>query len=215
MARSRIPVYLGRADANGLRTKDAPPPLRNNREVKPRSARRLLVEWLVFVLVAVGISVALRAYVLQAYYIPSASMEPTLEIGDRILVNRLAYDLHGVGFGDVVVFRAPRTLPNVPTGSVLVKRVIGLPGQTISSDASGHVIINGRPISDPWGAHSMSGLGIPIRKQTVPRGCYFMMGDNRGDSEDSRFFGPVCRNEIIGKVDAVIWRNGHPDFEWL
>jgi signal peptidase I len=157
---------------------------------------------LVVLLVAVGVAFGVRAFVLQSYFIPSASMEPTLMIGDRILVDKLSYHLHGVGRGDIVVFATPPAEAADTTVKDLVKRVIGLPGEVISS-SGGRVFINGRPLHEPWLPPGTVTTGI--RTQKVPAGEYFVMGDNRSDSQDSRFFGPIPRSLIVGRVVLRFW----------
>lgn len=168
-----------------------------------RSRRwRWVVEWGAVLLVALGVAVAVRAFVVQTFYIPSASMEPTLQIGDRILVDKLSYHLHAVGRGDIVVFARPPNEPPTPGVTDLVKRVIGLPGDTISSP-DGRVWIDGKPLNEPWLPKGTVTTGI--RPQKIPPNEYFVMGDNRGDSQDSRFFGPISRSLIVGRVFFRIW----------
>ena len=123
-------------------------------------------------------------------------------IGDRILVNKLSYHLHAVGRGDIVVFATPPKEAADTTIKDLVKRVIGLPGDTISS-AQGRVYINGKPLHEPWLPPGTVTTGIATQK--VPSNEYFVMGDNRADSQDSRFFGPIPRSLIVGKVVLRIW----------
>ncbi|HXQ60831.1 MAG TPA: signal peptidase I [Acidimicrobiales bacterium] len=166
-----------------------------------RGPPRWVVEWLVVLVVAVGAAFAVRAYVAQTYFIPTPSMQPTLLIGDRILVDKLAYHLHGVGRGDIVVFTTP---PKEDSSTVpdLVKRVIGLPGDVIRS-SGGRVYINGRPLHEPWLPPGTVTTGIA--KQRVPPNHYFVMGDNRADSQDSRFFGPIARSLIVGHAVMRIW----------
>jgi len=163
---------------------------------------RFIVEWLLILGVAVGLAFALRAFVVQTYFIPSASMEPTLQIGDRIVVDKLSYHLHAVGRGDIVVFATPPKEKAEPGISDLVKRVIGLPGDVISS-RGGRVYINGAPLHEPWLAPGIVTTGI--RTQKIPPGEYFVMGDNRSDSQDSRFFGPIARSLIVGRVVLRFW----------
>ncbi len=151
---------------------------------------------------AVGLAFAVRAFVLQTYFIPSPSMEPTLLVGDRILVNKLSYHLHGVSRGDIVVFATPPKEKSDPTIKDLVKRVIGLPGDTISS-SGGRVYINGRPLPEPFLPPGTVTTGIAT--QRIPPNEYFVMGDNRSDSQDSRFFGPISRSLIVGRVVVRIW----------
>jgi signal peptidase I len=165
-------------------------------------SRRWILEWFVVLAVAVGLAFAVRAFVLQTYFIPSPSMEPTLLVGDRILVNKLSYHLHGVTRGDIVVFATPPKEKSDPTIKDLVKRVIGLPGDTISS-SGGRVYINGKPLPEPWLPAGTVTTGIAT--QRIPPNEYFVMGDNRSDSQDSRFFGPISRSLIVGRVVVRIW----------
>lgn len=168
--------------------------------------RRTGLDLLVIVVLAVGAAILIRAFVLEAYYIPSGSMEPTLMPGDRILVNKLAFDYQSVKAGDIIVFRRPPTDVISPTIRDLVKRVVGLPGQHIASGPDGEVLINGKPLPQPYlTAKAKADPGIPIRPQVIPKGYYFVMGDNRGDSEDSRYFGPIPGRLIVGRVVAIIW----------
>ena len=158
------------------------------------------------VVVAVVVAVVLRAFVIQTFFIPSGSMEPTLKIGDRILVDKLSYHFHGVGRGDIIVFKTPPAEvgkcagPPVPD---LVKRVIGLPGEEISSRGN-TVLINGRPLAEPW-LPRHDPLGQPITPTRIPANRYFVMGDNRANSCDSRDWGLVPRSSIVGRVVAVFW----------
>jgi signal peptidase I len=152
--------------------------------------------------VAVIVALGIRTFVVQTFFIPSASMEPTLMVGDRILVDKLSYHLHAVHRGDIVVFATPPGEDAGPDVKDLVKRVIGLPGETISS-AGGQVVINGKPLTEPWLVPGTVTTGITT--QTIPAGEYFVMGDNRSDSQDSRFFGPIHRNIIVGRVVIKIW----------
>jgi signal peptidase I len=165
-------------------------------------SRRWVLEWFVVLAVAVGLAFAVRTFVLQTYFIPSPSMEPTLLIGDRILVNKLSYHLHGVTRGDVVVFSTPPKEMSDSSIKDLVKRVIGLPGETISS-SGGRVYIDGKPLPEPWLPAGTVTTGIATQK--IPPNEYFVMGDNRSDSQDSRFFGPISRSLLVGRVVVRIW----------
>jgi len=168
----------------------------------------------VVAVLAIGITTtSVRAYAVQAFVVPSGSMSPTLQVGDRILVDKLSSTIHR---GDIVVFRrAPGD--HDPQFPVLVKRVIGLPGETISQSGS-TIDIDGRPLAEPWlpaatGACAWASKSVPTTR--IPAGAYFVMGDCRGDSEDSRYWGTVPVSNIIGKVSAVIWRHGHPWMHWF
>ena len=172
------------------------------RPTRRRRGRRALAEWLVIILVAVAVSVIMRSYVVQTFYIPSASMEPTLLIGDRIIVSKLSVEFGTIHRGDILVFKAP---PAEHCGEVvtdLVKRVIGLPGDHLTSKGN-TIYVNGHVLHERWTHYEP--LGGAIGHVTVPRNSYFMMGDNHPDSCDSRMWGSVPRSYVIGKVFLRIW----------
>jgi len=173
--------------------------------LKPRRSR-WIVEWLVVLLLAFGLAVVLRTFVVQTYSIPSGSMIPTLMIGDRILVDKLSYHLHAVHRGDVVVFATPPKEVPILMVKDLVKRVIGLPGETISSGPHGQVLINGKVIRQPWlTAQARAEPGPNIATEKIPAGEVFVMGDNRGSSDDSRDYGPVSESLIVGRAVFGFW----------
>jgi signal peptidase I len=175
---------------------------------------RWLIELAIVVVVAVLVAVLLRTFVVATYSIPSGSMEPTLQIGDRILVNKLSYDLHGVERADIVVFSTPADEHCAgPPVANLVKRVIGLPGETISL-ASGEVFINGKLLPEPWLPKATQTQSYPgpsrkpyslLRPYKIPKGDVYVMGDNRPESCDSRYWGPIPESTIVGKVDMRMW----------
>ena len=186
------------------------------------------MELVVTVAVAVGLALLIQAFVVKPYKVPSGSMLPTLAIGQRILANRM--DTHP-GIGDVVVFHPPhggdlesgqcadpqqgldgdalaqpcdRPLAS-ESQQTFVKRVVGLPGDVLRI-VSGHVIRNGKRERDAYitacGAAAECTFSRSIR---VPAGDYYMMGDNRGDSDDSRYWGPVSQRYIIGLAFFTYW----------
>ena len=174
---------------------------------RQKHRRRVVTEWLIIIVAALAVSFVMRTYVVQTFYIPSASMEPTLQIGDRIIVSKLSVNLGTINRGDIVVFKAP---PAEHCGEVvtdLVKRVIGLPGDYLTS--KGNTIYVGTSpttevaLSEPW-THTEP-LGTPIGNVHVPVNTYFVMGDNHADSCDSRMWGSVPKSDIIGKVFLRIW----------
>lgn len=173
--------------------------------------RHHLLQWVAVVVVAVLIAVGLRVFVVQTFFVPSGSMIPTLQIGDRILVQKLGYS---IGEGTVIVFRAPPGYRASDCGGPfepdLVKRVIGLPGETIWSEGN-TVYIDGKPLSEPYLPKGQA-LGRPIPRETIPKGNYFVMGDNRPISCDSRIWGLVPSSYVVGRVFLVIWRDGRPAF---
>jgi signal peptidase I len=182
-------------------------------EPPPRTSRWLR-EGIVVVVVAVLVAVLLRTFVVQTFYIPSGSMEPTLQVGDRILVNKLSYDLHSVHRGDIVVFGRP-ALENCggPEVNDLVKRVIGLPGDVLSL-SGGYVYVDGRRLDETWLPQSEQGVTTAgpignrynlVHAYRIPANDYFVMGDNRTDSCDSRYWGPIPKSLIVGKVSLRVW----------
>lgn len=174
---------------------------------RPPSRRRIVGEWVAILLVAALIAVGLKAIVLQSYSIPSESMVPTLLVGDRVLVNKLAYEAHDARRGDVVVLDRPAKLPATVVADSepdqLIKRVIGLPGETIEA-RGGVVLINGRALVEPYLAKGAvtDRLDEPVK---IPSGCVFLMGDNRNFSLDSRVFGFVRVSTIVGRAVARVW----------
>jgi len=168
-----------------------------------RPRRKVVIEWGVIVVVAVVASFLVRSYAVQTFFIPSGSMEPTLHVGDRILVDKLSVRFGTINVGDVIVFRAPPSEHchdgNFPD---LVKRVIGLPGDVMTSNGN-IVYLNGRKLKEPWTYFHF--LNPPIKRFTVPANNYYVMGDNRANSCDSRYWGTVPRSDIIGKTFFRIW----------
>lgn len=165
----------------------------------------MVIEWGAIIAVAVVLTLVVRAFVFEAYFIPSGSMEPTLKPGNRVLVDKLSYDLHSVHRGDIVVFSRPPTETNASIKD-LIKRVIGLPGDTIQSGPNGEIFIDGKLINQPWLTSSAKAdPGPPVPKLTLPRNEYYVMGDNRGDSEDSRYIGPISGNLIVGRAVLRVW----------
>ena len=154
-------------------------------------------EWFFILLTAAGIALFLNTFIIANSRVPSNSMETTIMTGDRIIGSRLAYLTSDPERGDVVIFH----FPDDPTGKIYyVKRVIGLPGETVSV-VDGKVYINDSdtPLDEPYLPEPMEGSYGPY---TVPEGCYFMMGDNRNNSLDARFWKNqfVEKDKIIAKV---------------
>ena len=192
---------------------------------KPQSAGGSLLELVVIVAVALGLALGIQAFLVKPYRIPSPSMVPTLDIGQRVLVNRIGARFSDPKVGDVVVFHPPAGAEEdntcgggpPPEGQVcdaptrdkadvnFIKRVVAGPGDRISID-NGHVILNGRRQTEGFARPCGGGDGCDFpRTVTVPADHYFMMGDNRGSSDDSRFWGPVPNEWIIGGAFATYW----------
>jgi signal peptidase I len=190
-------------------------------EPAPRRRRRpvrVLIELVATVLVAVLLALVVRTFAFQTFFVPSSSMVPTLQVNDRILVQKAFFNWHDLHEGDIVVFSEP-PLDHCggAEGSDLVKRVIALPGQTIYSSGNS-IYINGKLLSEPY-LPADDPLGPPIASRQhpfrVPSGEFYMLGDNRAISCDSRYWGPIKGSSIIGKVVLIWWRNGHPYFRGL
>jgi signal peptidase I len=219
---------------------------------KSNSALRFLKELPVLVVLALAIALLIKAFLVQAFYIPSASMEPTLERGDRVLVNKLSYRFGEPGRGDVVVFRDPYPDPCVsrngepvpagcrrsiarrafnwfaevfglPTGETkdFIKRIVALPGETVQI-RDGHVYVcdepRCRPLNRDGKVEDGRELTFPSSKDKgpqldhdnvdafeVPKDQYWVMGDNRVNSQDSRTFKGVRKSLIVGKAFVLVW----------
>ncbi len=174
-----------------------------------RSRRRNIIEWIVVVAGALAIAVVIQITSLQAFRIPSESMLPLLQKGDRVLVNKWSYRVHDINRGDVVVFSRPPGLTDT-TVDDLIKRVIGLPGESVTIDG-GRVLINGHALVEPYLANGASTLPTgpnkcpPSDPCLVPDGQVWVMGDNRNFSEDSRYFGTIEQSTIIGRAFVRLW----------
>jgi signal peptidase I len=167
---------------------------------------------LIILVVAVLASFLVRTFMFQTFFIPSASMTPTLLVGDRIIVDKLSADFGTINIGDIVVFKAPPDVKSDCSDAVtdLVKRVIGLPGDHLTSRGN-TIYVNGKALNENW-PHSEP-LGTAIGNVTVPAGQYFMMGDYHQFSCDSRTWGTVPRANIIGKAFMEIWPLSR--FKWI
>lgn len=176
-------------------------------------------------MLALGLALGIQAWIVKPYQIPSESMEPTLDVGQRVLVNRFVYHFKDPKIGDIVVFHPPAGADNgtecgvqpkagepcpEPTAAEsdqnFIKRIVAGPGDTLSVK-NGHPVLNGveqkdEPFINPCGSAAPCNMPKEI---TIPADHYFMMGDNRGASDDSRFWGPVPRDWIIGEAFATYW----------
>jgi signal peptidase I len=195
------------------------------------SVTRRLLELPILVAVAVTVAVLIKTFVAQAFFIPSASMVPQLKIHDRVVVSKLAYHLHDPRRGDIIVFNAPPQEQQPPSTShnavvrilrdfgkavgvlqdrtEFIKRVIALPGETVEGRA-GHVYINGRLLSEPY--LTPQTVTSDFAPRQVPPRSVWVMGDNRGNSNDSRFFGPIGNSQIVGRTIWRVWPLGHLSF---
>jgi signal peptidase I len=142
------------------------------------------------------LSFGIRTFVAEARYIPSGSMEPTLQINDRLIIDKLTYDFSSPQRGDIIVFNPTQTLRQEHFHDAFIKRVIGLPGETVGIH-NGMVYINGSPLKERYLAASPNYQWGPV---TVPANSYLVLGDNRNNSYDSHYWGFVPRHDIIGRA---------------
>lgn len=177
---------------------DEPPA--GQRPAGKRPARNA-VEWIGIVVGALVVALVVKTFLIQAFFIPSLSMYSTLDDGDRVLVNKVSYHLHDIHRGDIVVFERP---PGVPDDGIkdLIKRVVGLPGDVLES-VDGHVYVNGKQLPEPYLDDGVTTFNLP--RTQIPRGRIFVMGDNRGNSEDSRVFGPIDQDLVVGRAFVRVW----------
>ncbi|MGI8557417.1 MAG: signal peptidase I [Solirubrobacteraceae bacterium] len=195
--------------------------------LKSLSGGNSIVEFVLIVAIAIGLALLIQAFIVKPYRIPSGSMEPTLAIGQRVLVNRIGNTFSDPHVGEILVFHPPQgalepvscgvqvalnQLCSTPTAQEanvnFIKRVVAGPGDTIAV-RDGHVIRNGREQEESFirGCNGSPGCNFPTAIR-IPAGRWFMMGDNRGDSEDSRFWGPIPKKWIIGGAFATYWPLG-------
>jgi signal peptidase I len=194
---------------------------------RSKSTTSSIVELVVIVAVALGLALGIQAFIVKPYRIPSGSMEPTLAVGQRVLVNRIGTHFSSPHVGEITVFHPPEGAQQEQCGPLahtvklggqacsapvpkeagvnFIKRIVAGPGEVISIH-EGHVTRNGIPEKDAYirqcGASPECNFPVPIR---IPAGHWFMMGDNRGESDDSRFWGPVPTGWIIGEAFATYW----------
>jgi signal peptidase I len=175
---------------------------------------RIAIDWIVTIAGAIAIVLAIKAWVVNPYRIPSSSMEPTLHcaggpgcearLSDRVLANRFIYRFRSPHRGEIVVFKTPpEAKARCGAGGTFVKRLIALPGERWS-EKNGYVYINGKKLNEPY--IKPDRRDTETHEQiTIPKGMYFMMGDNRSSSCDSRVWGPVPKKNLIGEVFATYW----------
>jgi signal peptidase I len=197
-----------------------PAPARRSRNPIDRLTHRLprpwriAIDWIVTIAGAIAIVLAIKAWVVNPYRIPSSSMEPTLhcaggpgceaKLSDRVLANRFIYHFRSPHRGEIVVFKTPpQAKARCGAGGTFVKRLIALPGDRWA-ERDGYVYINGKKLNEPY--IKPDRRDTETHEQiTIPKGMYFMMGDNRSSSCDSRVWGPVPRKNLIGEVFATYW----------
>jgi signal peptidase I len=189
-----------------------PPEPEEASSAKLPSSARAFIDWVIVIFVALLVAFVVRTFVLAHFVVEGSSMYSTLETGDRVFVNKLSYRLHDPNRGDVVV------LHQITGASErdLIKRVIGLPGETVEV-RNCTVLIDGRVLNEPYldpevvtptdcgGDYSPNG--------PIPENHVFVMGDNRGGSQDSRVIGPISEDDLVGRAFVVFWPQSH--WQWL
>ena len=189
--------------------------------------RRFLAELPFLLLAALVLTILVKGFLVQAFYIPSRSMEPTLDVGDRVVVNRLAYRFGEPRHGQVVVFLRPTGAEQAPAGGPvswvrravaqglggtppgsedLIKRVVGLPGDVVEG-RGGHLVRNGHVVEEPYLRPGT--VTSDFKKVRIKPGHYWVMGDNREDSADSRVFGQIDRSVLVGRAVLTVWPVPH------
>jgi signal peptidase I len=160
-------------------------------------------ENLVLIAIALCLAVFIRTFVAEPRYIPSESMLPTLHTGDRIVVEKVSYRFHPPVTGDIIVFQPSPELQRrgYAQNQAFIKRIIGKPGEVISV-AGGQVYLNGQPLTEAYIAEPPE---QPFGPVTIPKGEFFVMGDNRNDSNDSRYWGFLPSENIIGRARFRFW----------
>ena len=191
---------------------------------RPKSTIGAIFELIVIVGFAIGLALLIQAFVVKPYQIPTGSMIPTLEVGQRVLVQRVSYHFSDPEIGDIVVFHPPKGADTTETcglqrsrrkrparagrraGRHELHQARRRDPRRHADIEDGHAIVNGEPIPDDFIRPCGSAPGCDLPKEiTIPPDHYFMMGDNRGASDDSRFWGPVPKDWIIGKAFATYW----------
>ncbi len=210
---------LGGGDQDGERPKR-----------KQQGALAMIRETSILIVLAILLAVLFKTFLVQAFYIPSGSMEPTLNVSDRVLVEKVSYRIRPVRDGDVIVFvhDLPGQRPEPsnlivrffsslgqavgvapPSDRDFIKRVVGTPGDRITCE-QGKLVRNGRVVPEPYLAPGTTTENCT--PTTVPKGKLYVMGDNRNNSEDSRTFGPVDRSSVVGRAFVRIWPLSHLGF---
>ena len=193
---------------------------------RKKSTSGSLIELVTIVAIALGLALGIQAFLVKPFRIPSGSMEPTLDIGQRVLVDRVTKHFSSFHRGDIVVFKPPKGADTDDCGvnhpatepcprptpqkseTNFIKRIVGVPGDRLKVLA-GRVYIDGKPLKEPYiRPDATCELCNEPQAITIPPGSFFMMGDNRGQSADSREWGPVPKNWIIGTAFFTYWPPG-------
>jgi len=190
---SQVPAAQGQAPVVGMSVEQ-------QAEKKRRSPLGIVIELLIIVAAAFAIAMLVQAFVVKPFTVHQVSMQPTLLEGDRILLSRLTYHFRDPRAGDVVVFHSPEH-----TGEDLVKRIVAVAGDRVAI-REGDLFVNNTAVDEPYLLNE--DFKGALQELEVPEGCVFVMGDNRDQSGDSRFFGPIDVDLIIGEAFCIYWPIG-------
>ena len=191
---------------------DRTDPAADNDDRRLSPGTRALVDWIVVVAVALLVAFLVRTFVLAHFVVDGSSMYTTLQSGDRVFVNKLSYRLHDPNRGDVVVLHQS----TAASERDLIKRVIGLPGEEVEMLTNCQVLIDGRALNEPYldpNVVSPGNCGATFEPVLVPENHVFVMGDNRGGSQDSRQIGPISDDDLVGRAFVVFWPR--QNWQWL
>lgn len=172
----------------------------SDKDTRP-SSENPWVEGIKTILLSAVLAFGIRTFVAEARYIPSGSMLPTLQVNDRLIVDKLGYHFKNPERGDIVVFSPTQELQKQNFHDAFIKRVIGLPGEKIEVK-NGKVFVNDKPITESYVTDAPQYQYGPV---TVPEGSYLVLGDNRNNSYDSHYWGFVPRDKIIGRAVVRFW----------
>ena len=176
-----------------------------------RSVVRSILHFVIMLLVAFALAVFSHTFIFEPYKIPSGSMEQTIMPGDLVISEKVSYRFAAPKQGDIVTFREVNPNNSPEHNRILIKRIIATAGQTVDLQG-GHVVVDGKPLSEPYTLNKPnyplvgSHISFPF---VVPEGCMWVMGDNRTNSQDSRFFGAVPLRSITGKAFCIHWPFNH------
>ena len=162
---------------------------------------RSAIEWVAVIVGALVVALVVKTFLIQAFYIPSESMVPTLQVRDRVLVNKLSYDFGDIGRGDIVVFDRPGG-PGPDGIAELIKRVVALEGERVEGHDN-QVFVDGEPLDESYLPEGT--ITSDFGPEVVPDGHVWVMGDNRSASDDSRRFKAIPEDDIVGRAFVTIW----------
>ena len=164
-----------------------------------RRVIREVIGYVITIIVAVIVATLIRIFIFEPFVVPTPSMEPTLKVGDKVIINKLSFKFDSIKRGDIIAFHSP-----IEEGKELVKRAVGIEGDEISLTSEGELYINGEKIAEDYLPDSVN-ISYMNQLFVVKENEIFAMGDNRNNSYDSRFFGNISENNVYGKLLTIYW----------